>query len=365
MWSIPADELSAIETRRDHRHEPAGLEHEHTDTQTAVRYDRDSDGIVTLTLDDPTASANTMNELYQSIDGGRRPAAVRRAGRRHRRRPHQRQEDLLRRRQPQEHDAGDARRRRADLRDGRGHQGRPAPPRDLPPPGRRRDQRRRAGRRPRDRAGGQPPHRRRRPLGEDRAARGHARPAPRRRRGHPRRTHARAPVRADGRAAARAPSSSPQGALEKGLVDERRRRPARSSSPPRRRGSSSTATTRTRRRTRGTARATRCPAARPRTPELAQFLPAFPALLRKQTKGAVYPAPRAIMAAAVEGAQVDFDTASRIESPLLHQPGRQPAGQEHDPGVLLRPPGDQLRLAASRRASSAGRPPRSASSAPG
>ena len=36
-----------------------------TTTETAVRYDRDVDGIVTLTLDDPTASANTMNELYQ------------------------------------------------------------------------------------------------------------------------------------------------------------------------------------------------------------------------------------------------------------------------------------------------------------
>ena len=47
------------------------------------------------------------------------------------------------------------------------------------------------------------------------------------------------------------------------------------------------------------------------------FLPAFPAMLRKQTKGAVYPAPRAIMAAAIEGAQVDFDTASRIESRYL------------------------------------------------
>ena len=56
------------------------------------------------------------------------------------------------------------------------------------------------------------------------------------------------------------------------------------------------------------------PGGTPRTPALAQFLPAFPALLRKQTKGAVYPAPRAIMSAAVEGAQVDFDTASRIES---------------------------------------------------
>ena len=36
------------------------------DEHSAVRYDRDADGIVTLTLDDPTASANTMNELYQS-----------------------------------------------------------------------------------------------------------------------------------------------------------------------------------------------------------------------------------------------------------------------------------------------------------
>ena len=35
-----------------------------TTEQTAVRYDRDADGIVTLTLDDPTASANTMNDLY-------------------------------------------------------------------------------------------------------------------------------------------------------------------------------------------------------------------------------------------------------------------------------------------------------------
>src|SRR5262245_9209890 len=36
-----------------------------TEQQTAVRYEKDADGIVTLTLDDPTASANTMNELYQ------------------------------------------------------------------------------------------------------------------------------------------------------------------------------------------------------------------------------------------------------------------------------------------------------------
>jgi 3-hydroxyacyl-CoA dehydrogenase/enoyl-CoA hydratase/3-hydroxybutyryl-CoA epimerase len=35
-----------------------------TDQQSAVHYERDADGIVTLTLDDPTSSANTMNELY-------------------------------------------------------------------------------------------------------------------------------------------------------------------------------------------------------------------------------------------------------------------------------------------------------------
>ena len=63
--------------------------------------------------------------------------------------------------------------------------------------------------------------------------------------------------------------------------------------------------------------ATRCPAARRRPRRWPAFLPAFPALLRKQTKGAVYLAPRAILSAAVEGALVDFDTASRIESRYL------------------------------------------------
>jgi 3-hydroxyacyl-CoA dehydrogenase/enoyl-CoA hydratase/3-hydroxybutyryl-CoA epimerase len=55
------------------------------------------------------------------------------------------------------------------------------------------------------------------------------------------------------------------------------------------------------------------PGGTPSNPKLAQNLPAFPANLRKQLKGANYPAPKAIMAVAVEGAQVDFDTASEIE----------------------------------------------------
>jgi 3-hydroxyacyl-CoA dehydrogenase/enoyl-CoA hydratase/3-hydroxybutyryl-CoA epimerase len=56
------------------------------------------------------------------------------------------------------------------------------------------------------------------------------------------------------------------------------------------------------------------PGGSPATPSLAAMLPMFPATLRKQTKGAPLPAPRAILAAAVEGAAVDVDTALRIES---------------------------------------------------
>src|SRR4030095_12710963 len=55
------------------------------------------------------------------------------------------------------------------------------------------------------------------------------------------------------------------------------------------------------------------PGGTPSTPALAMNLPAFPANLRKQIKGANYPAPHHIMAAAVEGAQVDVDTAFEIE----------------------------------------------------
>jgi 3-hydroxyacyl-CoA dehydrogenase/enoyl-CoA hydratase/3-hydroxybutyryl-CoA epimerase len=56
------------------------------------------------------------------------------------------------------------------------------------------------------------------------------------------------------------------------------------------------------------------PGGTPSTPALAAMLPAFPANLRKQLKGANYPAPRNILSAAVEGAQVDVDTAFVIET---------------------------------------------------
>src|ERR1700729_479252 len=55
------------------------------------------------------------------------------------------------------------------------------------------------------------------------------------------------------------------------------------------------------------------PGGTPSSRGLAQNLPAFPANLRKQLKGANYPAPVNIMAAAVEGSQVDFDSAIEIE----------------------------------------------------
>ncbi|MFH8623077.1 3-hydroxyacyl-CoA dehydrogenase NAD-binding domain-containing protein [Streptomyces vietnamensis] len=58
----------------------------------------------------------------------------------------------------------------------------------------------------------------------------------------------------------------------------------------------------------------RIPGGTPSNPKFAANLPAFPANLRKQLNGAPYPAPKAIMAAAVEGSQVDFETAITIES---------------------------------------------------
>jgi 3-hydroxyacyl-CoA dehydrogenase/enoyl-CoA hydratase/3-hydroxybutyryl-CoA epimerase len=57
----------------------------------------------------------------------------------------------------------------------------------------------------------------------------------------------------------------------------------------------------------------RMPGGAPSSPKLATILPALPANLRKQLKGAPMTAPHHIMCAAVEGAVVDFDTALKIE----------------------------------------------------
>jgi 3-hydroxyacyl-CoA dehydrogenase/enoyl-CoA hydratase/3-hydroxybutyryl-CoA epimerase len=60
-------------------------------------------------------------------------------------------------------------------------------------------------------------------------------------------------------------------------------------------------------------KAWKMPGGTPSHPKMAQMLAIAPAMLKGKTKGC-YPAPEAILSAVVEGAQVDFDTAQRIES---------------------------------------------------
>ncbi|MDO9290956.1 MAG: enoyl-CoA hydratase-related protein, partial [Hydrogenophaga sp.] len=54
----------------------------------------------------------------------------------------------------------------------------------------------------------------------------------------------------------------------------------------------------------------------PSNPKIAAMLSVAPAVLKQKTRG-LYPAPEAALAAMVEGAMVDFDTAMRIESRYL------------------------------------------------
>lgn len=60
------------------------------------------------------------------------------------------------------------------------------------------------------------------------------------------------------------------------------------------------------------------PGGAPSTPKVAQMLSVAPAMLYEKTRGN-YPAPEAILAAMVEGAQVDFATACRIETRYFTQ----------------------------------------------
>ncbi|WP_394618868.1 3-hydroxyacyl-CoA dehydrogenase NAD-binding domain-containing protein [Lentzea sp. JNUCC 0626] len=61
----------------------------------------------------------------------------------------------------------------------------------------------------------------------------------------------------------------------------------------------------------------RIPGGAPTNPKVAATLPAFPANLRKQLKGANLPAPRNILAAAVESAQLDFASGEKVETSYL------------------------------------------------
>ena len=60
----------------------------------------------------------------------------------------------------------------------------------------------------------------------------------------------------------------------------------------------------------------RMPGGTPGHPKVAGLLAVAPAVLKRKTRG-LYPAPECALAAMVEGAQVDFDTALRIESRYL------------------------------------------------
>jgi 3-hydroxyacyl-CoA dehydrogenase/enoyl-CoA hydratase/3-hydroxybutyryl-CoA epimerase len=60
----------------------------------------------------------------------------------------------------------------------------------------------------------------------------------------------------------------------------------------------------------------RMPGGTPSSPKVASALSVAPAMLRQKTRG-LYPAPEYALAAMVEGAQVDYDTATRIESRYL------------------------------------------------
>ena len=59
---------------------------------------KDADGIVTLTMDDPTGSANVMNEHHTESMHNAVERLVAEKDSDHRRGDHQREEDLLRRR---------------------------------------------------------------------------------------------------------------------------------------------------------------------------------------------------------------------------------------------------------------------------
>lgn len=68
------------------------------------------------------------------------------------------------------------------------------------------------------------------------------------------------------------------------------------------------------------------PGGTPSNPKVAGMLSVAPAVLKQKTRG-LYPAPEAALASMVEGAQVDFDTAMRIESRYLGKVAAHPVAR--------------------------------------
>ena len=304
-------------------------------TDSAVKYEKGEDGIVVLTLDDPTASANTMNDLYKesmhaAIDklyaekddvtgvvitsakktffaGGNLKGML----------------------------AATPEDAQARLRDVRGHQGRPAPARDARQARRRGDQRRRPRWWARDHPRLSPPHRGRRPEGRARPAGGHPRPAARRRWRDPHRPDVRHPVRADGHPApghpVQAGGGQGEGPRRRAGREPRGPRPGREEVDPGQPG-------RPRRphRTRGTATATRSPVARRPAPASRRSCPrsrrccaSRPRARSTRLRARSWP----LRSKGPRSTSTRPAGSSRATSPSW-SPGQQ---QEHDPGVLLRP----------------------------
>ena len=90
---------------------------------TTIRWEKDGDGIVLLTLDDPDQSANTMNRAFAESMAATVDRLEAEQGRDHGRRDHLGQEDVLRRRRPQRPQGGDEGRRARARRDGTDGQG--------------------------------------------------------------------------------------------------------------------------------------------------------------------------------------------------------------------------------------------------
>ena len=326
-----------------------------TDSSEARSAASDADGIVILTLDDPTASANTMNDALQDVDG----AAVDRL---YAEKDDvtgvvvtSREEDLLRRRQPEAHDRRDP--EDAAERSSRWCEDIKADLRRLETLGK--------------------------PVvaaingaalggGLEIALACHHRIAVDDPQGRARPARGRRSACCP--AAAASPASSGCSASSDALMDVLLQGTAlQAGRRPRRRASSTSWSPPARscvpaakawieanqdddeaaHAARGTARATRCPAAPRRRPSLAAFLPAFPAMLRKQTKGARLP-----------GAAGDHGRRGRGRPGRLRDRERGssratstdlivgPELQEHDPGVLLRPARRSTPARCARRASS-------------
>lgn len=325
---------------------------------TTIRWEQDDTGVVTLVLDDPNQSANTMNAAFResltaitdrleaerdSIRGIIVTSAKKtffaawRPSRPHPCHPGHRPGVL--RRRPR-------------------HQEEPAPHRDPRQAGRRRDERRGPGRRLRTRPRLPPPHRPRRARLQDRLPRSHPRPPPRRRRSRPYGTavgHRRRP--AEG-----APPGHP---VQPATRPGERPRP-RSGHHPGRVARQGPRLHRRQPRVAAALGQARLPhpGRHPRQPQVRgqpARLPRHPAQADQR---------RALPGAAQHPRRRRRGRPGRLRDrpghrdPLLRRAGGRPDLEEHDPGVLLRPSGRQLR-----RQPPPGHPParsaRPPSSAPG